>query len=39
MPEVLLRSFLASSSENRPSLLKNDLSSSLRKITLSNLEK
>lgn len=38
-PEALLRSCLASSSEKRPSLLKNDLSSSLRKITFSSLEK
>ena len=38
-PDILLSNCLASSSEKRPSLLKNDLSSSSRKITLSSLEK
>ena len=37
--DVLLSSCLASSSEKRPSRLKKDLSSSLRKITFSKLEK
>lgn len=37
-PDILLSNCLASSSEKRPSLLKNDLSSSSRKITLSSLE-
>lgn len=39
IPETLLSSCLASSSEKRPSLLKNDFSSSFRKITFSRLEK
>lgn len=38
-PDILLSNCLASSSEKRPSLLKNDLSSSSRKITFSSLEK
>lgn len=37
--DILLSSCLASSSEKRPSRLKKDLSSSLRKITFSKLEK
>lgn len=38
-PDVLLSSRQASSSEKRPSLLKNNLSSSLRNTASSNLEK
>lgn len=39
VPDVLLRSRRASSSEKWPSLRKNDLSSSLRKSALSRLER